>query len=82
MDKDTIKKLNRWFRKMERESYGTYHHTKKKDGEDLYVVRSLDVDDFTDWLKENTFDLCYIPCKVDTDGIFFTSEDLKNAEFY
>ncbi len=82
MYNDQIKELNKWFRKMEKESYGTYHHTLKKDGEDIYAVESSDIEQFTDYLRENVPDLIGIPCRVGNDGIWFSSEDLEKASFY
>ena len=82
MYSEDIKALNKWFKKKEKDSYGTYHHTERKDGEDIYVVNSLDFEDFTDYLRENVVDLIGIPCMVGNDGIWFTSKDLDKSRFY
>ena len=68
-----IQMLNDWFE--EYEDYGTYHV------EDEYAVRVGDMRDFRDLIAEMT-DLIYFPCRFHTEGIFFTTEDLKEARYY
>ena len=80
MYEDDVKALGEWFRC--HEDYGTYHHTKEKDGEDIYGVNISDMELFCDYLRENVTDLIGIPCMVGNDGIWFTSEDLEKARFY
>ena len=80
MYEDDVKALDEWF--MCHENYGTYHHTKQEDGEDIYVVHVSDMELFCHYLKENGADLIGIPCMVGNDGIWFTSEDLEKAKFY
>lgn len=82
MYEDDIKKLNKWFRKKEKDSLGTYHHTKRKDGEDVYAVDTSDVEEFCDFLRENILDMIGFNCMVGNDGIWFSSDDLKRARFY
>lgn len=82
MYKDDIQKVNRWFRKKEKDSFGTYHHTMRKDGEDVYAVGTTDLDEFCDFLRENILDLIGFDCKVGNDGIWFSSGDLEKARFY
>ena len=83
MFKNEIKELNKWFRKKEKESYfSSYHHTLRKDGEDLYVIKADDMEDFTDFLRETFPDLIYFPCLVGKDGIWFSPEDLKESKSY
>jgi len=77
---DDIKMLDEWF--AEYTDYGTYHHTKEEDGEDVYAVSASDIELFCYYLKENGADLIGIPCMIGNDGIWFTSEDLKKAKFY
>jgi len=79
---DDIEKLNEWFRKIEPDSYGTYHHTPEDDGEDVYAVQMNDMEAFCDYLRENTIDLIGIPCMVGTDGIWFRTDDLERAKYY
>lgn len=82
MYKDDVQKLNRWFRKKEKDSIGTYHHSMRKDGEDVYAVGASDVDEFCDFLRENILDLIGFHCMVGNDGIWFSSDDLEKARFY
>lgn len=80
MYKEDVKKINEWFET--HECYGTYHHTKEEDGEDLYSVNSFDMGDFIDECIEDVSDLIGIPCILGKDGMYFTSEDLEKAVFY
>lgn len=68
-----IQMINDWFDK--HEDYGTYH----VDNE--YAVRIGDMDEFRDLIAEIT-DLVFLPCRFNTQGIFFTTDDLKRANYY
>lgn len=68
-----IQMINDWFDK--HENYGTYHT------DDEYAVRIGDMSEFRDLIAEIT-DLIFIPCDFGTEGIFFTTEDLKKAKYY
>ena len=74
MYEEYIEELNKWFEDEER-FYNTYHTDEE------YCVDQSDVDDFCDFLRKLDPDLISIPCRVGTDGIWFKSEDLKNASF-
>lgn len=82
MYKEDIQKLNKWFRKKEKETLGTYHHTLRKDGEDVYVVKSTEMEEFTKWLKDNVSDLIGFSCTVGYEGIWFSSKDLEKSKHY
>ena len=77
-----VEGLNLWFKKKEKESFGTYRHTLKKDGEDMYVVAASDVEEFSNWMRDNATDLIGIKCMVRPNGIWFTSEAEEEAKFY
>lgn len=74
MYKEYIYELNKWFDSKER-CFNTYHMDEE------YCVDQCDVDDFCDFLRVLDPGLISIPCSVGTDGIWFRSEDLKNASF-
>lgn len=68
-----IQMINDWFDK--NEDYGTYH----VDNE--YAVRIGDMYEFRDLIAKIT-DLVFLPCSFGTNGIFFTTDDLKRANYY
>lgn len=82
MDKDEICIIDDWFKKKEKDSYETYHHTEKADGEDVYAVSAYDIEDFTDLLGENFPDLIGLQCMIGGGGIWFRSGDLAKADYY
>ncbi len=71
---DEIKELNKWFADEER-CYDTGFN-----GEE-YTVSESEVEDFCDFLRDQNPDLIGIQCMVGTSGIWFTSDDLKNARY-
>lgn len=77
---DDIKAIREWCNS--EENYWSYSHTEEDDGEDVIFVSRYDFDEFADWLRENVLDLMYIPGKIGNDGVWFSSSDLENAEFY
>ena len=81
MYEDDIAVVNEWFEKRDKDSYETYHHTKEEDGEDVYAVAIYDMESFTDMLNENFPDMIGFRCFVGNNGIWFSSEDLKNTEY-
>ena len=81
--KEDIAKVNRWFKKKEKgNGYGTYHHTARTDGEDLYAVDGSDVEEFCSFLEDSFPDLVCFSCNVAGCGIWFSSKDLKQARTY
>lgn len=79
MHEDEIAELNEWFANMAEKSYGfTYYD----DGEDVYVVADTDMEKFCAHLRNIDPDLIGIPCMVGKSGIWFRSQDLKNAKYY
>ena len=79
---EDISVINEWFENRDDRIYETYHHTKEDDGEDVYCIAESDMKDFTDMLANNMPDLIGFQCMVGNNGIWFSSEDLKKAEFY
>lgn len=75
MYKESIEELNKWFDDEDR-SYDTDYN---KEGE--YTVSQYDVDDLSDYLRENEPDLIGIPCMIGGDGIWFKREDLEKARY-
>ena len=73
MYEDEIKIINEWFDDEER-SYDTGY-----DEEGEYSVGTYDMDDFSDFLRENFPDLIGISCMVGSMGIWFKRSDLENA---
>ena len=82
MYKDEIKEVNEWFRKRSKVSYGTYHHTKQKHGEELYNVSSYDVDAFCDFLMDSFPDMIGFNCTIGGSGIWFHRSDLEDSASY
>lgn len=80
MDDDNIKAVKDWCNS--EDHYFSYCHTEEDDGEDVLFVDSGDFEDFADFLRENVLDLIYIPGKIDNDGVWFSTTDLKNAKYY
>lgn len=74
MYEEYIEELNKWFDD-EKRNYNTYHV------DDEYCMDQADVDDFCDFLRKLGPDLIGFSCMIGTDGIWFNSEDLKNASF-
>ena len=76
MYEDDVKRIDEWF--VEYEDYGTYHHTREHDGEDIYCVNESDVKSFCYFITAFS-DIIGIPCRVGADGIWFTSKDLEEV---
>ena len=81
MFEDDIKLIDEWFTEKRETNFGTYHITDKVLHNDEYVVDSLDVEEFSEFLKKNFPDLVGIQCLVGTDGIWFWSKNLRDAVF-
>ena len=77
MYEEDIQKVNEWFDK-----HTEYYGTSRSERE--YSVFSEDLEDFTDFLRNEFPDLCYIRCHLGTGDstVWFFKEDLENAEFY
>lgn len=77
MYEDDIRLINRWF-ETHKEHYGTDHVGNE------YTVSKYDMESFTDFLRDNFPDLCYIRCCIGTGdaNIWFHTDDLKEATFY
>ena len=77
MDKEDIQKVNEWF-----DRHTEYYGTSRSERE--YSIFSEDLEDFTDFLRNEFPDLCYIRCHLGTGDstVWFFKEDLENAEFY
>lgn len=77
MSREEIKLVDDWFEK-HTECYGTSHVN------DEYTVDSYDLEAFTDFLRDNFPDLCYIRCNLGTgdENIWFHTSDLQEAKFY
>lgn len=73
MYNEHIQMINDWFEK--HEDYGTYHV------DDEYAVRIGNMYEFRDLIAKIT-DLICLPCNFGTEGIFFTTDDLKKARYY
>lgn len=80
--KDDLNKIDKWFDKKEKEwSWGgTYHHTKERDGEDLYVISAEDVKEFCELLAREVVDAVGVSCLIGYDGVWFKRADLEGAE--
>ena len=80
MGDDEIKALREWCN----DDYHTYSysHTEEDDGEDVIYVSNYDFEDFCDWLRNNVTDLICIYGKIGNDGVWFSTEELKQAKFY
>lgn len=81
MFEDDIKLIDEWFAEKRETNFSTYHITDKVLHNDEYVVDSLDVEEFSEFLKKNFPDLVGIQCLVGTDGIWFWSKNLRDAVF-
>ena len=71
---EDIEKVDKWF--TEHGDFSTY----KNDEE--YVVDSVDVEDFCDFIREEFPDLIGIECMVGNSGIWFKRCDLESARSY
>lgn len=85
MCEDEIEAVNEWFDEMKKDQdeyfQTTYHHTDEEDGEDLYVIADVDIELFTRFLNDMNPDMVCFPCKIGSDGIWFTLDDLKDATY-
>lgn len=71
---EDIKKLDEWFD--EKNDMLTY---RTEDGQ--YIVDAHDMSEFCDFLREHHPDLIGIPCLVNNEGVFFTRDNLEDAEY-
>lgn len=83
MTEEMIRSIDEWFEaRKDDDVYGTtYHHTKDKDGEDVYSVSSVDLDDFADFLANEFPDMIGLTCRMSHYGVWFTSKDLEEAKW-
>lgn len=77
MYEDDIQKVNEWF-----DRHTGYYGTSRSERE--YSIFEYDLEDFTDFLRNEFPDLCYIRCHLGSGDstVWFFKEDLENAEFY
>ena len=77
MYEDDIQKVNEWFDR-HTEFYGTSRSERE------YNIFQEDLEDFTDFLRDEFPDLCYIRCYLGAGDstVWFFKEDLENAQFY
>ena len=76
---DDIDKVDKWFDN-HKKNYGTYHNV--NDGE--YSICACDLEEFSDFLREEFPDLIGIRCYFGTgdSAMWFFEADLEEAEFY
>lgn len=76
MDEDDIELIDEWFN-AHVSSYGTYH------SDNEYSVCADDIDEFSDFLRENFPDMVGIRCCCGTrdSGIWFFRDDLEQVRF-
>ena len=74
MYEEDIELVNKWFE--EHGDFSTYNNDEE------YVVDSVDVDDFCDFIRESFPDLIGIECMINGGGIWFKRTDLESARSY
>lgn len=78
MDRDEIKKIDRWF---DKHKYGSTYRVNEKRGQWLYSVEADDVEEFCSFIEQEFTDIVGIPCLLGQDSLWFRTEDLKQVDF-